>query len=119
LGVAAPADGDNVLSSVISKLLFAGHRYRATVELPWGDDIVLSLAPDDSWREGQPVAVRLSPDALRAWPTIVPTDVNELQADVPALDEAAQAHNRRATPYPLRYPGGRALPTALKRTHSP
>jgi len=52
LGVAAHADGDNVLPRVISMLLFAGHRYRATVELPWGDDIVLSLAPDDSCREG-------------------------------------------------------------------
>jgi ABC-type Fe3+/spermidine/putrescine transport system ATPase subunit len=62
------ADALNTIQGVISTLLFMGERYEAAIELPWGDDVVVSLAPDKGWREGQPVAIRLTPENLRVWP---------------------------------------------------
>lgn len=63
------AEGSNVLRGVISTLLFIGDRYEARVQLPWSSEIFLYLPPDDRWREGQPVAMRLAPQEVHAWPT--------------------------------------------------
>ena len=60
-------DAPNTVRGVISTLLFVGDRFEARIELPWGDDVFLYLPPDDRWREGQPVAMRLAPDDLQVW----------------------------------------------------
>ena len=63
------ADTPNVLRGIISSLLFIGDRYEARVQLPWGSEIFLYLPPDDRWREGQPIAMKLAPYELHVWPT--------------------------------------------------
>ena len=63
-------DGDetNVINGIIASLLFIGDRFEARVELPWEQVVFLYLPPDDRWREGQTVRLRLAPEHVQVWP---------------------------------------------------
>ena len=79
-------DAPNTVRGVISTLLFVGDRFEARIELPWGDDVSLYLPPDDRWREGLPVAMRLAPHDLQVWP-VATEEVSADEAASPAPSE--------------------------------
>ncbi len=83
-------DAPNTLRGVISTLLFVGDRFEARIQLPCGDDIFLSLPPEDRWREGLPVAMRLAAHDLQVWPVAAgedSDDVNQTDDSMPAPPE--------------------------------
>jgi len=77
IGLTASAHEPNVLQGIIATMLFAGDRYEARIELPWGQELLLQLPPDEQWRAGQTLSLRLSSDMLRVWPsegTVAPSN---------------------------------------------
>jgi hypothetical protein len=64
-------DASNVTHGVISTLSFIVDRYEARIQVAWGHEISVHLAPADDWRAGQPVAITIAPHALQVWPADV------------------------------------------------
>lgn len=98
LEVVTDPDAENVLRGVIETLLFVGDRFEARVELPWGESVSLYLSPNFEqhpslqWREGQPVAMRLAPAQLHAWPMAAQaSDVAESEPEAAAYETPSAA----------------------------
>lgn len=60
--------GSNAMCGRIVTLLFVGERYEAEVALATGKTVSLYLSPEQAWREGQSVKVKMHCSGLCAWP---------------------------------------------------
>ena len=67
---AAPGDkGElNAIPAIIETLLFVGDHYEARVGIPSGESLLLQLARNAQWAEGQSVFLAMPPERTHVWP---------------------------------------------------
>jgi ABC-type Fe3+/spermidine/putrescine transport system ATPase subunit len=62
-----PSSAGNLLDGVIETMLFLGDRYEANIQLPWSQNISVTVPAEQAWEEGAAVQIQIPEDKVQVW----------------------------------------------------